>query len=102
MSAIEYGSYYWCVLLNRERDGEHGQSGDSIYLHADEMSIEGGTLTFKSAGRRPAGSEIVTVPIICWRPGQQPPDGFLPLEVYDEQARGYRPVPSAEAIEGKP
>ena len=57
MSAIEYGSYYWCVVLNRERDGEQGQSGDSIYLHADEMSIEGGTLTFKSAGRRPAGTD---------------------------------------------
>ena len=58
MSAIEYGSYYWCVLLNNERNGEHGQQAEeSIYLHADEMSIEGGTLTFKSAGRRAAGTD---------------------------------------------
>jgi hypothetical protein len=58
MSAIEYGSYYWCVLLNSERDGEHGQqTEESIYLHADEISIDAGTLTFKSTGRRPAGTD---------------------------------------------
>jgi len=58
MSAIEYGSYYWCVLLNRERNGEHGQqTEESIYLHADEISIDAGALTFKSTGRRPAGTD---------------------------------------------
>jgi hypothetical protein len=58
MSAIEYGSYYWCVVLNRERNGEQGQqTEESIYLHADEISIDAGTLTFKSTGRRPAGTD---------------------------------------------
>jgi hypothetical protein len=52
MSAIEYGSYYWCVIL---ADREPGQPQETIHLHADEMSIDGsGTLTFRSAGRRPA------------------------------------------------
>ncbi len=55
MSAIEYGSYYWCVLLNGK---EAEQLGDSIHLHADEMCVDGnGALIFRSAGRRPAGTE---------------------------------------------
>jgi hypothetical protein len=55
MSAIEYGSYYWCVVLSG-KDAE--QLGESIHLHADEMSVDGtGSLIFKSAGRRPAGTE---------------------------------------------
>jgi len=54
MAAIEYGSYYWCVLLN----GENGTNfGDAIHLHADAISIEEGNLIFKSAGRRPAGTD---------------------------------------------
>src|SRR5579872_5196188 len=55
MSAIEYGSYYWCVILNGKQPNE---SGESVHLHADDMSIDSnGTLAFKSAGRRPAGGE---------------------------------------------
>jgi hypothetical protein len=55
MSAIEYGSYYWCVVL-RERDNE--KEGGSIHLHADHMSIDdSGNLIFKSLGRRPAGMD---------------------------------------------
>lgn len=55
MAAIEYGSYYWCVILNGK---EGNTSGESCFLHADEMSIDPiGTLTFKSVGRRPAGTE---------------------------------------------
>lgn len=55
MSAIEYGSYYWCVILNGK---EPNTSGESTFLHADEISIDPtGTLTFRSAGRRPAGTE---------------------------------------------
>ena len=55
MSAIEYGSYYWCVVL-RETHGE--KQGNSIHLHADNMSIDDrGNLIFRSAGRRPAGTE---------------------------------------------
>jgi hypothetical protein len=55
MSAIEYGSYYWCVLLNGpEQDSE----GESVHLHADEVAVDGsGCLVFKSAGRRPAGAD---------------------------------------------
>jgi hypothetical protein len=54
MSAIEYGSYYWCVVLN-ERDGA---APEYVHLHSDEIAIEpNGCLTFRSAGRRPAGSE---------------------------------------------
>lgn len=55
MAAIEYGSYYWCVVLNGT---EQDAAGDSIHLHADEVAIDGaGCLVFKSAGRRPAGAE---------------------------------------------
>lgn len=55
MAAIEYGSYYWCVILNGK---DANTSGESAYLHADEISIDPiGTLTFKSVGRRPAGTE---------------------------------------------
>jgi hypothetical protein len=54
MAAIEYGSYYWCVIL--ARTGADGS--ESVHLHADSMEIdENGTLLFRSAGRRPAGSE---------------------------------------------
>jgi hypothetical protein len=55
MSAVEYGSNYWCVILN----GANGRaSGDTIFLHADSVDIDAtGTLTFHSVGRRPAGVE---------------------------------------------
>ena len=54
MSAIEYGSYYWCVILNENADPQ----SSSVLLHADDLAIDSnGTLTFRSAGRRPAGAE---------------------------------------------
>ena len=54
MPAIEYGSYYWGVVLYSDR--ENGV-GETVHLHADAMKIEeNGSLTFTSAGRRPAGS----------------------------------------------
>jgi hypothetical protein len=54
MSAIEYGSYYWCVVLN-ENSSPHRQS---VHLHADDLAIDSnGALTFRSAGRRPAGAQ---------------------------------------------
>jgi len=54
MAAIEYGSYYWCVILEGLADGER----ECVHLHADQMEIDPqGTLLFRSAGRRPAGSE---------------------------------------------
>jgi hypothetical protein len=55
MAAIEYGSYYWCVVLNGK---ELNVPGESIHLHADELAMDPtGALIFKSAGRRPAGSQ---------------------------------------------
>lgn len=55
MAAIEYGSYYWCVILN---DADNGAPGESVHLHADDLAVEtNGGLTFRSAGRRPAGAE---------------------------------------------
>jgi hypothetical protein len=54
MPAIEYGSYYWGVVLYSDR--EDGV-GETVHLHADQMKIEeNGSLTFTSAGRRPAGT----------------------------------------------
>src|ERR1700677_3293481 len=54
MSAIEYGSYYWCVVLNENA----GHEREAVLLHADDLAIDSnGTLTFRSAGRRPAGAE---------------------------------------------
>jgi hypothetical protein len=53
MAAIEYGSYYWCVILERSAD----RHLESVHVHADEMEIdERGALVFRSAGRRPAGT----------------------------------------------
>ena len=55
MAAIEYGSYYWCVILNGK---EPNVPGESVFLHADELAMDpAGALIFKSAGRRPAGAE---------------------------------------------
>jgi hypothetical protein len=55
MAAIEYGSYYWCVILNRT---ESSPGGESVHLHADELKVEpNGGLTFLSAGRRPPGTD---------------------------------------------
>jgi hypothetical protein len=55
MAAIEYGSYYWCVILNGK---EPNVPGESVFLHADELVLDpAGALIFKSAGRRPAGAE---------------------------------------------
>ena len=55
MSAIEYGSYYWCVVLNGK---DANAPNESVYLHADEVAVEpNGSLTFKSLGRRPPGAD---------------------------------------------
>jgi hypothetical protein len=55
MAAIEYGSYYWCVILSGK---EPNVPGESVFLHADELAMDPtGALIFKSAGRRPAGAE---------------------------------------------
>jgi hypothetical protein len=55
MSASEYGSNYWCVMLEGTDDGH---PGDSVHLHADSVIIDPvGTLTFMSVGRRPAGTD---------------------------------------------
>jgi hypothetical protein len=55
MAAIEYGSFYWCVILNGI---EPNVPGESVFLHADELAMDPtGALIFKSAGRRPAGAE---------------------------------------------
>ncbi len=54
MSAIEYGSYYWGVVLRAE--GQQG-IGQTVHLHADQMKIDPvGALVFTSAGRRAAGT----------------------------------------------
>jgi len=58
MAAIEYGSNYYCVMLEPT---EEGRAGDTIHLHADSAIIDGaGTLQFWSLGRRPAGSDPKT------------------------------------------
>jgi hypothetical protein len=54
MPAIEYGSYYWCVVL----EGKNDAPSEYIHLHSDDVAIEpNGSLTFRSAGRRAAGTE---------------------------------------------
>lgn len=55
MSAIEYGSYYWCVILN---SGDTHAPAESVFLHADQVAVDQtGALTFLSRGRRQAGAE---------------------------------------------
>ena len=55
MAAIEYDSYYWCVVLNGK---DANTLGESVHLHPDNVAVDStGTLLFKSAGRRPAGTE---------------------------------------------
>src|ERR1700734_4453430 len=54
MPAIEYGRFYWGVVMN----GKNGEETEYVHLHSDEIAIEAnGALTFRSAGRRPAGTE---------------------------------------------
>jgi hypothetical protein len=55
-----------------------------------------------SAGLRILPSEVITLPLVRWRPGWQVPEGFLPVEVYDEQAKMFRPVPAEEKKEASP
>jgi len=58
VAAIEYGSYYWCVVLNGTDPNQPNQPGDSVHLHADDFKVDPtGSLIFRSAGRRPAGAE---------------------------------------------
>ncbi len=58
MAAIEYGSNYFCVMLEAT---EEGRPGDTIHLHADSVSVDpSGTLQFRSLGRRAAGSDPKT------------------------------------------
>lgn len=55
MTAIEYGSYYWCVVL---KETAPGAPAETIHLHADGLAVDStGALTFMSRGRRPAGTE---------------------------------------------
>jgi hypothetical protein len=55
MSAIEYGSYYWCVVLSQKGAGA---PAETVHLHADQVVIDPtGALNFLSRGRRPAGTE---------------------------------------------
>lgn len=37
MSAIEYGSYYWCVVLNGKTPGA---PAETVHLHADQVVID--------------------------------------------------------------
>jgi hypothetical protein len=68
MSAIEYGSYYWCVVLS---GSDPAAPAESIHLHADEIAVdENGALIFKSKGRRPAGTEPDAAE---QKPGPKPP-----------------------------
>lgn len=55
MSAIEYGSFYWCVVLSQKAPGA---PAETVHLHADQVVIDPtGALNFLSNGRRPAGTE---------------------------------------------
>ena len=55
MAAIEYGSNYFCVMLEATQDG---RAGDTVLLHADSLDIDAtGTLKFTSLGRRAAGAD---------------------------------------------
>jgi hypothetical protein len=55
MSASEYGSNYFCVMLEPV---EENRPGDSVLLHADSIDIDAsGTLKFTSLGRRPIGAD---------------------------------------------
>jgi hypothetical protein len=102
MSAIEYGSYYWCVLL----DAESGKPRDFIHLHADDVSIDGGSLVFKSAGRRPVGSAPKSSPSDSAgnREGGKPQDGAENKEmIYIAFAPGsWKMVYAAKLQDGSP
>jgi hypothetical protein len=55
MPAIEYGTFYWGVILHG--NGGAQSIGETVHLHADQMRIdENGALVFTSAGRRAAGT----------------------------------------------
>jgi len=55
MAAIEYGSNYFCVMLEATQEG---RAGDTVLLHADSIDIDAaGTLKFTSLGRRAPGAD---------------------------------------------
>jgi hypothetical protein len=55
MAAIEYGSNYFCVMLEATQEG---CAGDTVLLHADSIDIDAaGTLKFTSLGRRAPGAD---------------------------------------------
>ena len=55
MAAIEYGSNYFCVMLEATQEG---RAGDTVLLHADSIDIDAaGTLKFTSMGRRTVGTD---------------------------------------------
>jgi hypothetical protein len=47
------------------------------------------------AGARPARDEVVEVPFVRWRPDAAPPEGCLPLEVYDSGMWRWLPAGGA-------
>lgn len=58
-AAIEYGSCYWCVILNGK---EQNVPGETVFLHAEELAMDPtGALIFKSAGRRPEGARLAAL-----------------------------------------
>jgi hypothetical protein len=58
MAAIEYGSNYFCVMLEATQEG---RAGDTVLLHADSIDIDAaGTLKFTSMGRRTIGTDPKT------------------------------------------
>jgi hypothetical protein len=42
------------------------------------------------AGQQPDVSKVVTRKLVRWQPAQQPPEGFLPLEVYNEGTERFQ------------
>ena len=53
MAAIEYGSYYWCVILNGK---DANAPGESVHLHADSVALTRPERYFSKA---PAGVQPV-------------------------------------------
>jgi hypothetical protein len=63
-----------------------------------ELSIRIYSLSL--AGRPFDPSAIVTLALLRWRPDLPTPEGFLPLELYDERTGKYQWIPAGEAAAG--
>jgi hypothetical protein len=83
---------YLTYLCWRATDGGKEQARDLVLF----MRI------YPPARRSSTSEAPAEVPVVRWRPGQQPPRGFLPLDYFDNVLGRFVPLPELLPPEGTP